>query len=317
MIANRPGSGAVLPALGMLVLAGLTAWSAGGAVLDPPGKRENPWRPAVPEGARHARRIVSTNVGVDEILLSLLPPERIAAVTRLADDPEISNVVEAARAGPGRLPSMDAERIVALAPDLVIVPPYTRRDVVVQLEAAGVPVLRLPDCRTLEDVRIHIRLLGGALGAAAAAEERIAAMDGVLEEVRARTAGVHPPRVLYTSSGGYTQGAGTNFDLFVEAAGGRNVAAEAGVTGWGRLPVERALALDPDVILVSSYRGGRKARDPGAAEELAEDPIWRHARAVREGRVYRIPGRHVLATSEHVTRTAEDIARILHPERFP
>lgn len=303
-------------ALGALMMTGLVAWTAGGAVLAPPGKRDVPWVPGVPAASVGACRIVSTNVGVDEILLSLVPPGRLAAVSALADDPTISNVVAEARAVPGRLRAVDAERILAFRPDLVVFPPYTRREVVLQIEEAGVPVLRMPDCRSLEDVRVHLRTLGAAVGASDRAEALVRGMDRVLEEVRARTAGVTRPRVLYTSLNGYTQGAGTMFDLFLEAAGGRNVAAEAGVEGWGTLPVEVALALDPDVLLVPGYGGGRKAREVGMARNLACDPAWRTASAVRAGRVHTIPGSHILATSQHVTRTAEDIARVLHPERF-
>ena len=293
------------------------AWSVRGAALDPPGRRGNPWTPGVPAGSLRARRIVSVNVGVDEILLSLVPPERIAALGALADDPEISNVTELARAVTGRVSQVDAERILALEPDLIVVPHYVRREVLVQLEEGGVDILRIPDCWSVNDIRGHLRFLGKALGEPERAEGLVREMDAVLEEVRSRTAGRPRPRVLFVGSNGETQGRGTNFDLFVEAAGGINAAAEAGMEGRAALPMERALALDPDILLVLGYRSGRKARGPGVRPKLADDPAWQDARAVKEGRVHELNAAHMLSTSHHVTKTAEDLARILHPECYP
>src|SRR5262249_27427163 len=67
------------------------------------------------------RRILSHTLATDEILLELVPVERVVGVTNLVDDPEISSV-------PGRYPDhvprlreADAERIIGLNPDLVCV----------------------------------------------------------------------------------------------------------------------------------------------------------------------------------------------------
>ncbi len=300
--------------LGVLVIVGLTCWSAGGAVVHPPGRRGNPWTVGTPSVARYgkARRIVSLNVGTDEILLSLVSPDRILAVTRLADDPTISSVTALAKAIPIRA-VLDAEHVLALEPDLLIVPPYVRREVLAQLEEGGMEILRMPDCYDVDDIRVHLRFLGEALGEPEKAEALVAEMDGTLAEVRRRTAGLPRPRILYVGTNGDTMGRGTNFDLFVEAAGGINVASEAGILKRGQLPLEKGLAMDPDILLISSYRGGKKSRE---RPELTEDPAWRTARAVREGRVHVLNGAHILSTSHHVTRTAEDLARILHPECY-
>jgi ABC-type Fe3+-hydroxamate transport system substrate-binding protein len=105
-------------------------------------------------------------------------------VTYLADDPTISNVLEEARSVKGRMPAMDTERILALEPDLVVVPPYTRREVVAQLEEGGVAILRMPDCWSLDDIRLHLRFLGQAFAVEARAEELIAEMDRALNRFK-------------------------------------------------------------------------------------------------------------------------------------
>ena len=59
----------------------------------------------------------------------MLPPERLVAVTRWADDADMSNVVGPG-AGRGRPASAkaDLERLIALRPDLVVVSEYTDAD---------------------------------------------------------------------------------------------------------------------------------------------------------------------------------------------
>lgn len=43
------------------------------------------------------QRIISTSISTDEILIDLVPSSRIAAFSRLVDDPGISNIVERAQ----------------------------------------------------------------------------------------------------------------------------------------------------------------------------------------------------------------------------
>ncbi len=67
------------------------------------------------------------------------------------------------------------------------------------------------------------------------AEALIAAMRARLTAVRARVAARPRPRVLTYSLGGRTSGRATTFDSVIRAAGGENVAAALGITGWKTL----------------------------------------------------------------------------------
>jgi len=70
------------------------------------------------------QRIVSLTLAADEILLALTPPERITALTYLADDPTYSNVRAEAHAIPHKVKA-NAEQVLALQPDLIIVSAHT------------------------------------------------------------------------------------------------------------------------------------------------------------------------------------------------
>lgn len=307
---------ALLVPAAALALMALSAWAAGGAGEAPAVIEDPSWTERMPTLAAGPRRVVSGTLATDEILLDLLPPSRIAALTIFADDVRVSNAVEASRQVGPRVDT-DPERMLALDPDLVFVARYTQRESVTLIETSGVPVVRMPFCATLEEVRRGILHVGRAVGEEAKAAALVAGMDAGLGAVAARVAGARPPRVLFLNPGGYVAGRGTLYDELLTVAGGVNVPAEAGVEGPGFLPLERLLALDPDIILVSDYIGDPKARELRPARDLREDPAWGSARAVLAGRVHTVSERHLTCVSHHLAGAAEALARVLHPERFP
>ena len=71
--------------------------------------------------AEAPRRVASLNLTSDELLVEMLPADRLVAVTRWADDAEMSNVAGHVPATVVHLPRADLERLIALRPDLVVV----------------------------------------------------------------------------------------------------------------------------------------------------------------------------------------------------
>ena len=72
---------------------------------------------------RKPQRVISVNIASDEILIGLVSPARIAALSYLSEEPGISHIVEAAKAVSVKLRAQ-TEPIVALQPDLVLVPDW-------------------------------------------------------------------------------------------------------------------------------------------------------------------------------------------------
>lgn len=76
------------------------------------------------------QRIVSYSISTDEILLDMLPSDRIIAVTHFADDPMISNVSDKCKLVPYRVNSTSAETIISWNPDLIIVPDFIKPEII-------------------------------------------------------------------------------------------------------------------------------------------------------------------------------------------
>jgi iron complex transport system substrate-binding protein len=252
--------------------------------------------------------VASLNLTADEILVEILPPQRLVSVTAWADDPRMSNVAGRVPATAYRFPKADLERLVALAPDLVVVSEYTDADFLRLLERSGLRCHRMSGLNSLPGLRAALLDLGRAVGAPEAAARLAARYDAVLGELSRRLAGAPPPRVLYWADP-HTAGEGTAVDALIQAAGGRNVARELGLKGIMPVGAERAFLADPDVILVGTWEG--------AASALKEHPLLSRTRAVKEGRVVEMPTPLLMTLSHHAAEGSWYLGHALHPDRVP
>jgi len=254
------------------------------------------------------RRVASINLSADEILVEILPPGRLVGVTRFADAPGTSNVVGRVPPSVFRFQKADMERLVALAPDLVVVSEYTDADFLKLVERSGMRWHRMEGLDSIAGVRQAILDLGRVVGAEEAARAVVARYDATLSELTRRLAGAPRPRVLYWS-GEMTAGADTAIGALIECAGARNVGREIGVQGVTPPGAERAFLADPDVILVSSW--------PGMLQAVKDHPLLSQLGAVRQGRIVVLPNERLIALSQYTADACWDLAYLLHPDRVP
>jgi cobalamin transport system substrate-binding protein len=263
---------------------------------------------AAPLFAAPPQRVASLNLTADELLVEMLPPERLVAVTRWADDASMSNVTGRVPKAAVRLPRADLERLIALAPDLVVVSEYTDADFLHLLEKSGLRDHRLVGLASLDGIRAAIVDLGDAVGTPGAAERLVQRMDAVRRELARRLEGAPRPRVLYWANP-FTAGKDTSFGAFIEEAGGVNVGRELGLQGMAPLAGERAFAAQPDFFLVTA--------GSGAAEALKRHPLLSRTEAVEAGRVIEMPNRLLVTLSDHAAEACWWLGARLHPDRVP
>jgi iron complex transport system substrate-binding protein len=254
------------------------------------------------------RRVASLNLSADEVLIEILSPERLVSVTRWADEVGTSNIVGRVPASVFRIHKVDMERLVALAPDLVVVSEYTDADFLRLLERSGIRHHRMRGLSSLAGVRAAILDLAREVGAIDKAGRVVARYDATLRELDRRLAGARRPRVLYWA-GGMTAGGDTAIGALIEGAGGVNVGREMGVQGIAPPGAERAFVADPDVVLVGTW--------PLAVESLKRDPLLSQMRAVHEGRIVVMPNELLVALSQYTADACWHLAAALHPERVP
>jgi len=260
---------------------------------------------------REPQRIVSQTLGTDEILLAICPPERVVALSNMAEDGDYSNAVEEARRIPGRT-TEGPEQILQFKSDLIFVASYSRAETVELLKASNAPVFRFANFDSIADIKSNIRTVGYATGADAAAEQLVRRMDEDLAAVRARIPKSESPfRVMSYDRLGYTAGSNTIFDDVVRAAGAVNVSAEQGIKGFAKINSEKIVEWQPDFLITGANRGKEKSVRGG----LLEDPAVATSKAARDGRIIVIDNRHFLTVSHHVVRFVEDVADGIYGSR--
>jgi iron complex transport system substrate-binding protein len=318
---------AVVATLAAGAILASTAWTA--AVPPPPVADDSLRASSVPSGsfpkvivdplgvratiAASPKRIVSLALSSDEMLLELVPPDRLVGLTYLIDDVSTTPSHALAPSTAARVTEEDPEALLALGPDLVVSAGYTRAEPIVLLEAAHVPVMGAGPLASLDDVLRAIVALGDAAGEPARAIALVTALRARMEAVEARERPARAPRVLVWE-GGFTYGRATMPDDLVRRAGGVDVASEAGLRGPVPITEEAAVALAPDVIVVPIEDATLRRRDPSL---LGDAPVWRAVAAVRSERVYGVPRAWIGSVSHHAVRALEALDDVLRDERQP
>lgn len=226
------------------------------------------------------RRIVSLNLCTDQLLLLLVEPERIAAVTKLAADPRASASAEAA-AGLHAIRG-SAEEVFALEPDLVLAGTFTTRATVSLLRRLEVPIVEIAPETSLEDIRRNIVEVGRAVGEPARAAAVVAAFDEELARVRAPD-GAARGVFADIQVNSWVSGTGTLTADVARVAGLRSLGEALGFQGSAQVSLEQLLVSSPDVLVTSHdwYE------TPALASERFEHPALVHL--MRGGRTASVP----------------------------
>ncbi len=259
-----------------------------------------------PTAAAAPARIVSLAPSVTETLFALGIGDRVVAVSDYCDYPP--EATRLPRVGSFNAPSVEA--VIAARPDLVIgLPSPGNHENVLTMRRLGIAV-EVVDPERLADVPAVTRRIAAVAGVPEAGERLVAQIEREMDAVRARVAGVAKPRTLMLVGQDPLIAVGPDSFLgeMLAEAGAVNVA-PAGQR-WPRLNVEVAIAADPEVIVDCSM---------GTEAGTATTAYWTRfpsLAAVRNGRVYPFRSFEALRPGPRLARALEELARLLHPERF-
>ncbi len=205
--------------------------------------------------AAPARRIVSLAPHATELLYAAGAGERVVGVLATSDWPPEA----AAKPRVGDARALDLERIVALAPDLVVTWPYSAPEQVASLRARGVSVF-ITNPTTIDGIAVDLERLGALAGTLPIAKARAAEFRARLARLSARDAGARRLRVFYEIWGAplYTIGGGHLISEALRVCGGENIFAALSLPAPA-VSIEAVLDARPDVIVAGADRGVRPA----------------------------------------------------------
>ncbi len=269
----------------------------------------------------HPIRIVSLTYGTDEILTSLLPSARIAAYSKYAGDDGISFLTKDEVSRVGRTVDMEPEHILALAPDLVIASSSTPMQTVEVLTHSGIPVYVSAIPTTVEEMKEKVRGVAKAVHEEEKGEAMVSDMESKLAALASKLSAVSPDKervALGMSFRGILGKKGTLFSDVLRLAHVKDGAAgyEVPKGADAYLSLEILPKIDPDVILLPTWRV-KAGDDTKAFEEgLLSNPALREVTAVKERRLVPFSEKYKYVMSQHVVDAVEAAARAVYPEVF-
>lgn len=245
------------------------------------------------------RRIVSLSPGTTEMLFALGLGTSVVGDTNYCNYPPAAKKI----AKIGDVTTSD-ERVLALAPDLIVADKIANRSAVARLAERGKTLFAVGPT-TLTGVEQSLRDLGKLTGTERQANGVVAGMERKRRAAAALAArdGKHPKVLIVLAARPlFTAGRGTFLDDIVTRAGGVNLGANG--AGYGPMSPEKVLADPPDIIL-----GDARVR-----AALQSDPALRTLAAVRTNKFFTVSNPDILLRpGPRLADGLLEVARALHP----
>lgn len=198
---------------------------------------------------------------------------------------------------------VSVEKVVGQEPDLVLAANVVPDETVQKLRQSGLTVYKFAEATSLDAVVEKTRLTGSLTGNCAAAQETADRVDSRVQAVRQAVEGEDRPRVLYTFFG-YTAGEGTFIHSIIEAAGGTNVAAEAGIQGYKQISEETVAQQNPEWIVLNS----------DDTQGVPQSEAYQSTTAAKQGNVVTLNASYISQPAPRVVQPLTKLATALHPE---
>ena len=262
--------------------------------------------------AKKYNRIVSLTLSGDEMLLGLVPENRIAGLSgKINEDKEISNIVDKAK----KFPKVEGneEVLMSLEPDLIIVADWLSKRITDIGAITGAKVYFYKTPNSYEEQKKLIRDLANLVEEKENGEKLIKNIDDRLKDLQNKIAKNYKgtkPRILMYTSFGTTSGKNTTFNDMVKLINGVNVVAEAGIDGFKDISKEKVIELNPDIIIVPI---AKKYDNVNKISKLFfEDPSFKNVKAIKNKKVYFIQYKDITPTSQYMINSIEELAKVVY-----
>ncbi len=308
-------------ALVLLLALAVLATGCGGATAGPAtGSGQGAFPLTVTDDAgrtvtidKEPQRIISLSASNTELVYAVGLQSKLVGVDDFSDYPAEAKNLEKV----GGFSKPNFEKIVSLAPDLVLATNLHVKAALPELEKRGLRVVVIQPPK-LDNVPDNLALLGKIGGNATAAGKVAEEMRSRIAAVTSKTKGLSAServRVFFELDPGLiTTGPDTFLDDMITKAGGENIARDA-KTAWPQLSAEAIVLKDPQVIILSDHGSDAGGVTPAMVKAR---PGWSAIAAVQANRIVELPDRDLTdRPGPRAVEGLEFLARTLQPELFP
>lgn len=181
----------------------------------------------------------------------------------------------------------DLEILKSLNPDYVLSPNSLQSDLQPKYASIGVNSLFL-NLKSVEGMYASISDLGKKFNREKQADALVKEFNDFMDDYRDKNTGKESPKVLVLMGlpGSYIVATDNSYvGSLVKLAGGTNVYGDGGGEEFLNANTEDMQTKDPDIILCAAHALPDEVKQM-FADEFEQNDIWKHFRAVQNGKVY-------------------------------
>lgn len=242
-------------------------------------------------------RVISLAPNLTEIVFAVGGGPKLVGVTTFCNYPPEAKQIQ--KVSDTQTPNI--ESIIALKPEVVFVSTASQLETFTKtLESQNIVVFVTGPNR-LDDIYKSVATVGDILGRRERVDEVVKEMQKRVARVEDLTRGVERPKVFVQidKNSLYTVGKDSFITDVIARAGGVSATADL-ATGYPKLSKETALALNPDVIILSESADNREPNE-----------VFRNSPAVKNGRVYSVNADLLSRPGPRIVDALEQIAEKL------
>ncbi len=265
------------------------------------------------------QRIVTLSATLDQIVLSVVPPERLVAVDSSMKDPINSNMVELASKIPQTIEQPSVESIVALQPDVVLIADWQYMELADPLRDVGLKVVVGRGPHDLAEVKDLVRLMTEAIGEKRRGEILLRKMDEKLAEIKAKVDAIPQEKrksVVFLSLMPTYGGKGSSFDDACHYAGVINGVSAYGLRNGQEVTKEIILSIDPDVLFLPDYPWKGQEWLDAYIRSYTEDPALQTLKALKNHSLVSPRSSFLYNCSQDFVYGVQEIAYRIYGDEF-
>ncbi len=265
------------------------------------------------------QRVITTHFHLDTMVLGIVPPQRMAAISQTAFDPNVSYMVQEAEPIQQRMQEISLEKVVSLQPDLIIARETTGAEKVQSFREMGIPVFVVKAANSVDEVKDNIHSLAQVLGEPTSGEKIIEKMDRQLEQIDygIKTYKLVPKSCVLVSKMNHTYGGkGCMFDDMCHYANVKNAVAEIGVQNGQIISKEVMVKANPDFFLLSQSWELKHGNSSSYKDEFLDDPAFRFLKAIQTKQAVYFLDKYLYASHQNCVWAIMKIANAAYGDLF-
>lgn len=242
-------------------------------------------------------RVISLAPSLTEIVFAVGGGDKLVGRTDFCNFPEEAKKITSI----GDTLKPNIENIIALKPQVVFVSTASQLESFTKtLESQGITVF-VTNPNSLDGIYQSIEKIGEILGAKDKAAELVNSLKKRVADVEEKTKNSAKPKVfVQIDKSLYTIGKDSFMTDLIAKAGGESVTKDL-ATAYPKLSKETALALNPDVIILSE-----------SADNNEPNEVFKDSKAVKNGKVFKINADILSRPSPRIVDGLEQIAEKIH-----